>query len=81
MSEKKKWSDFSTGQQAAIVVVATLEVALTAVALVDLARRPSAGVRGPKALWALGCVIQPFGPVVYLGLGRRSVASEVIMER
>jgi hypothetical protein len=61
----------STTQRAAIVAGAAVEVALTTVALVDLARRPAAQVRGNKALWALGCFIQPVGPVAYLTVGRR----------
>ncbi len=54
----------------AIVALASVEIALTTAALVDLARRPAAQVRGPKALWALGCVVQPVGPITYLALGR-----------
>jgi hypothetical protein len=42
------------------------------VALRDLARRPKERVRGPKAVWALGCFVQPLGPVAYLVVGRRS---------
>lgn len=61
----------STGQRAAIVAGAAVEIVLTTTALVDLARRPAAQVRGSKALWALGCVVQPVGPVAYLALGRR----------
>jgi hypothetical protein len=72
MATKKQWSDFSGGQQAAIIVASAIEVVLTTVALADLARRPTAQVRGPKALWILGCVVQPFGPIAYLALGRRS---------
>lgn len=61
----------SAGQRAAIVAGAAVEVVLTATALVDLARRPTAQVRGPKAVWALGCFVQPVGPVAYLAFGRR----------
>jgi hypothetical protein len=48
-----------------------VEIALTATALVDLARRPARQVRGPKQLWLLGCFVQPVGPLAYLALGRR----------
>ena len=72
MATKKQWSDFSGGQQAAIIVGSAIEVELTAIALADLARRPRAQVRGPKSLWVLGCVVQPFGPIAYLAAGRRS---------
>jgi hypothetical protein len=61
----------SGGQRAAIVAGATVELVLTTAALVDLARRPAAQVSGSKALWALGCFVQPVGPVAYLALGRR----------
>jgi hypothetical protein len=71
MSDKKRWDDFTPAQQAAILVAASIELALTATALVDLARRPREQVRGPKALWALGCVVQPVGPIAYLVAGRR----------
>ena len=68
---KKKWSDLSTGQQAVVVAAGAVEVVLTAYVLTDLARRPASGVRGPKALWAVGCLVQPFGPLAYLVGGRR----------
>lgn len=71
MTDKKRWDDLTTGQQAAVVALAAVEVVLTTVALVDLVRRPGAQVRGPKPLWAAGCFVQPVGPVAYLVLGRR----------
>ena len=71
MGQKLRWDDLSDGQRAAIVVGAAVEVVLTTVALVDLARRPREQVRGPKPLWALGCFVQPVGPIVYLAWGRR----------
>jgi hypothetical protein len=71
MGEKKRWEDLTDGQKAAIVVLGAAEVVFTVVALRDLARRPRAGVRGPKPLWVAGCFVQPVGPVAYLVLGRR----------
>ena len=71
MAKRKSWSELSTGQQRTIIVTAAVELVLTTVALVDLARRPGEQVRGPKALWALGCFVQPIGPVTYLAVGRR----------
>ena len=61
----------STAQRAGLLVLGSVELALTATALVDLARRPSDRVRGPKVAWAIGCFVQPVGPVAYLTLGRR----------
>jgi hypothetical protein len=53
-------------------VLAPVEIILTSIAAVDLARRPRQQIRGPKPLWWLGILIQPFGPVAYLGWGRRA---------
>jgi len=71
MEQKKQWGDFTPSQQKAIIVAFAVEAVLTTVALVDLARRPRAQVRGPKPLWALGCFVQPVGPLAYLLIGRR----------
>jgi len=70
MRTTKRWSELSTSEQAIIISLGAVELVLTTVALVDLARRPSAQVRGPKAAWALGCFVQPIGPIAYLTLGR-----------
>lgn len=71
MTTTKRWSDLTGAQQKAIVVVAALEMVVTASALIDLARRPAGQVRGPKQLWLVGCFVQPVGPIAYLALGRR----------
>jgi hypothetical protein len=67
----RSWSDLTESQQRTIIALGAVELVLTTVALVDLARRPRELVRGPKALWALGCFVQPVGPVAYLAAGRR----------
>jgi hypothetical protein len=70
MGRRKRWSDLSSRQREAIVAAAAVELVLTSVALVDLARRPSSQVRGSKPLWVLGCFVQPIGPIAYLTCGR-----------
>ena len=72
MTSKKRWEDLSRRQRVAVVLASTVEVVLTTVALVDLARRPARQVRGTKLRWMLTCFVQPVGPVAYLALGRRS---------
>lgn len=67
---KQKWNELSQAQKAAIVVMGTVEVVLTTIALTDLVRRPASGVRGPKIAWALACFVQPIGPITYLTAGR-----------
>jgi hypothetical protein len=71
MASKKRWSDLTSTQQRLIIASAAVELAFTATALVDLARRPADQVRGPKPLWVLGCFVQPLEPLGYLVLGRR----------
>ena len=69
--DTQKWDDLSDRQKTALLVAVTVELALTATALVDLARRPRELVRGPKALWFLGCFVQHVGPIAYLTVGAR----------
>lgn len=71
-----RWSDLSRNQRAAIIAGSAVEIVLTTAALVDLARRPRAQVRGSKPLWALGCFVQPVGPIAYLAWGRHGTPSE-----
>jgi len=71
-TSKKRWSDLTRTQQRGITAGAVVELVLTTVALADLARRPASDVRGAKAVWVVAMVVQPFGPLAYLALGRRS---------
>jgi len=71
--QKKKWSDLTPAQQKAVIAGGAVELALTAVALRDLARRPASEVRGRKSTWVLAFAVQPFGPIAYLVRGRRAV--------
>jgi len=74
MAAKKTWSDLSPAQQKAVIAAGAAEAVITAVALVDLVRRPKAQVRGPKLLWVAAFAVQPIGPLAYLKNGRRPVA-------
>jgi len=67
---KQPFSELPRWQQIGALVLAPIEVALTITAAVDLARRPADQIRGPKALWWLGILIQPLGPVTYLKWAR-----------
>jgi len=61
-----------------IVVAGVIEGVLKLAALVDLARRPSNQVRGPKAAWAAAVsLISSLGavPIAYFAWGRRRSAS------
>jgi hypothetical protein len=76
VARRKRWSDLSPAAKSAIVVGGVVEIAITTVALRDVITRPAREVRGPKLLWMLGFVVQPFGPLLYLRVGRRRRASE-----
>jgi len=67
---KKKWSDLTQGQKAAVIVGGIVELILTSIAANDLRHRPKVSVRGPKWLWSMLFGGQPFGPVAYLTVGR-----------
>jgi hypothetical protein len=69
---KKRWSDLTPMQHKAIIAGGAVELALTAVALCDLAQRPADEIRGRKWQWVLAFALQPFGPLAYLTNGRRS---------
>ena len=69
---RPQWASLSPRRRAAVSVLATVELALTTTAAVDLARRPARLVRGPKPLWWFGIFVQPIGPVAYLLWGRGS---------
>ena len=71
MKQKKRWEDLTPRQRAAIIAGGTVELVITTVALVDLARRPKRLVRGRKRFWLTGFAVQPFGPIAYLAFGRR----------
>ncbi|AGZ40210.1 PLDc N-terminal domain-containing protein [Actinoplanes friuliensis] len=68
---KEQLDELPPWQKAGALVVAPLEIILTVAAAVDLVRRPSAQIRGPKALWWLGIFVQPIGPIAYLKWARR----------
>lgn len=67
----QSWSRLTALQKRAVYAAGAVEAVLTTTALVDLARRPSDQVRGPKAAWALVAFVQPVGPLAYLAVGRR----------
>ena len=71
MANKRRWSELSPGARTAIVIGGIAEAIVTTFALRDLVRRPSGEVRGRKPLWVLGFFVQPFGPLLYLRVGRR----------
>ncbi len=68
---KVRWHDLTSEQKTAVVVAASIELTMAVTAWVNLARRPSDQVRGPKALWAGIIAINGVGPIAYFIAGRR----------
>lgn len=66
-----KWQELSSGQRAAVLTLASVQVSLAATAWTDLARRPADQVKGSKAKWAAVIAINVVGPVLYFTKGRR----------
>ena len=74
MVAKTKWDDLSDRKRLLIIVSGVLEGALKVVALVDLARRPAAEVRGSKVPWAIAITLtNSLGvvPITYFVYGRQ----------
>ena len=69
---KKRWSDLSGCQQAAIASMAVVEVGLLVAALWDLAHRKAEEVRGPRAMWAVLSFVDFIGPIAYFAVGRKA---------
>jgi hypothetical protein len=60
-ARKRRWADMSGVERTVILTLGSIELALTAVAGVDLYRRPADDVRGSKALWWPIIFVQPSG--------------------
>ena len=72
MSDKHKttWREMSGKKRALTVVVGAGQIALTAAAFRDLARRPAEQVNGPKLAWGLALLVNWVGPLAYFAKGR-----------
>ncbi|MFC5528867.1 PLD nuclease N-terminal domain-containing protein [Cohnella yongneupensis] len=56
-----------------ILPLIVVQAALMIIALIDLVRRESKAVRGPKLMWVFIIVLGSLlGPVVYFTVGRKS---------
>jgi len=57
-----------------LIPILLLQLGLMAFALIDLVRRPPAGVNGPKWAWAfIVILVNLIGPIAYFLIGRREV--------
>lgn len=72
---KRRWSELTDAQRAAVLAAASVQLSLAATAWIDLAKRPAEQVNGRKAVWALLIAVNFFGPLGYFRWGRRSAAA------
>lgn len=69
-----KWRALSPTRRKLLAAGVAIDTAAKTLALVDLARRPAAGVRGPKWAWAVALpVVNSAGllPAAYFAWARR----------
>ena len=70
----KRWSDLSPRMQRLVLIGSVVEGILKVAAVIDLARRPSAEVRGSKRWWAAAIVLinsAGAAPLTYFAYGRK----------
>jgi hypothetical protein len=67
----KRWSELSRTERSFIAGAMTVQLSLLAAALVDLQRRPSDQVKGPKRLWRAVAFVNFVGPISYFLFGRK----------
>ena len=67
----KQWSELTKGQQTAVVVLGSAQMALAVTAWTDLARRPAREVNGRKGVWAAAIAVNWIGPLAWFRWGRR----------
>jgi len=71
MGRNKRWSELTTSQRAAVVLLGTLQMALLAAALWDIHRRPEEEIRGSKRMWTAAAFVNFIGPIAYFLFGRK----------
>jgi hypothetical protein len=74
--KRKRWEDLSPGQQAAIMIVGSIQILLLILALWDIRKRPAEALTGSKAMWALISFINILGPLAYFLFGRKRMPDQ-----
>ena len=75
-TRKKKWNELSPIARFGTIAAAIVQLSLLVAAQTDISRRPSAQIRGSKAMWRLATLVNFIGPATYFAFGvkRRPVA-------
>jgi hypothetical protein len=75
-TQRKKWSELTTGQQTAVKFGAVLQITLLAAALWDIWHRPADEINGDRRLWTLASFVNLVGPIAYFLFGRKSCCKD-----
>jgi hypothetical protein len=67
----RRWQDLTPGQQAAVLVAASVQLSLAATAWAQLATTPPEEVNGSRVRWALLIAVNWVGPLAWFRWGRR----------
>ncbi|MFP5283822.1 MAG: PLDc N-terminal domain-containing protein [Actinomycetes bacterium] len=67
---RKSWRDLPARDRRLIGAAGLVQSVLLLLAQVDVSRRPAGGVRGPKWVWRLACLVNFVGPAAYFLWGR-----------
>jgi hypothetical protein len=71
MTQRKKWRELTTGQQATAMLGVVLQITLLAAALWDLWHRPADEINGDRRLWTAVSFVNFVGPIAYFLFGRK----------
>jgi hypothetical protein len=69
--QRKQWSELTSTQQAGLVILGAIQVALLAAAQIDIRRRSADELNGSKRLWTLVAFVNFIGPLAYFIFGRK----------
>jgi hypothetical protein len=68
-TRKKKWNELSPMARFGTISAAIVQLSLLVAAQTDISRRPSAQIRGSKAMWRLATLVNFIGPATYFTFG------------
>jgi hypothetical protein len=74
--KRRSWNELSPAQKTGNIVLAIVELILTAWALLDIKNRPQEQINGKKITWVMTSLIQPVGPIIYFIFGRKREMAE-----
>ena len=68
---KQSFAELPAPARTGVTLLGIAQLGFAALAFVDLARRPTEAVRGPKPVWIPVILVNWIGPATYFLVGRR----------